>query len=101
MGDALELSYAEIKCSGVSPGHIIEKTLMRSLKSAGSLTRGTGFEEVQRNIYILSRPACAEVSTSIKELTGTKYFNDQRKSSSNSRVERADTDIDKCIIFFK
>ena len=45
---------------GVSPDHIIEQTFMGSLKSTGGLTQGTGFEEVQRNIYILSRSACAE-----------------------------------------
>ena len=38
----------------VSPDHITERTLMQSLKSTGSLTRRAGYEEVQRNIYILS-----------------------------------------------
>ena len=69
----------------VSPDHVIEQTLMRSLKSAGGFTRGTGFEDVQRHIYVLPRPSCAEVSTSIEELTDTKYISsDQHKSSSNS-----------------
>ena len=80
----------------VSPDHIIEQTLIRSLKSTGSLTRRTGFEEVQHNIYTLSRLACVEVSTSIEELAGAKYVSsNQRKSSSNSNVERGNTDIDK------
>ena len=59
---------------GVSSDHIIEETLMKSLKSTGSVTRGKGIEEVQCNIYNLSQPACAKVSTSIEELTGTKHI---------------------------
>ena len=59
---------------GVSSGHITEEILMQSLKSTGSVTRGKGIEEVQCNIYNLSQPACAKVSTSIEELTGTKHI---------------------------
>ena len=69
---------------------------MRSLKPTGGLTRGTAFEKVQRNIYILSRQACTEISTSIELLTGTKYiYSDQQKSPSNSRFEHDNIDIDK------
>ena len=43
-----------------------------------------------------------QVCTLIEELTGTKYISsNQHKSSSNSRAERDNTDIDKLIIFFK
>ena len=59
---------------GASSDHIIEETLMQSLKSTGSVTRGKGIEEVQCNIYNLSQPACAKVSTSIEELTETKHI---------------------------
>ena len=47
---------------------------MQSLKSTGTVTRGKGIEEVQCNIYNLSQPACAKVSTLIEELTGTKHI---------------------------
>ena len=46
---------------------------MRILKSGGA-----GFEEVQCNIYILSRPACAEVSTSLQELTNIRSISNDR-----------------------
>ena len=59
---------------GVSPDNTIEKTLMWSLKSTGGLKRGTWFEEIQCNIYILSWPACAEVSTSIENSQEQKTF---------------------------
>ena len=69
---------------------------MRSLKPTGGLTRGTAFEKVQRSIYILSRQACTEISTSIALLTGTKYiYSDQQNSPSNSRLEHDNIDIDK------
>ena len=69
---------------------------MRSLKPTGGLTRGTAFEKVQRNIYILSRQACTEISTSIELLTGTKYISSHRqKSPINSRLEHDNIDIDK------
>ena len=45
---------------GASSDHIIEETLMQSLKSTGSVTRGKGIEEIQCNIYNLSPPACAQ-----------------------------------------
>ena len=75
---------------------------MLSLKSTGGLTRRTGFEEIQHSIYILSRPASAEVSTSIQELIDTNDISsDQHKSSSNSRAERDNIDIDKLIYSLK
>ena len=63
---------------GVSSDHITEEILMQSLKSTGSVTRGKGIEEVQCNIYNLSQPACAKVSTSIEELTGTKHISSDK-----------------------
>ena len=58
---------------GLSPDLAIEQTLMRNLKSTGGLTRGTAFKVVQRNAYLFSRPACAEISAAVKELTGKLY----------------------------
>ena len=59
---------------------VIEQTLMRSLKSTGELTRGTGFNDSQRNVNIFSRPACAEVSTAMQDFTGAKFVSsDQHK----------------------
>ena len=56
-----------------SPDLIIEQCLMRTLKTAGALTRGRGFTETQRLIWVLSMPACAEVSKSMQQLTGVKF----------------------------
>ena len=46
--------------AGLSTDLVIEQVLMRSLATSGSLTRGRGFTEQQRLIWLLSMPACAE-----------------------------------------
>ncbi len=46
---------------------------MRSLKTSGGLTRGRGMTEHQRLLWLLSRPACAEVNQAMQELTKVNY----------------------------
>ena len=38
---------------------IIERVLMRSLKTNGGLTRGAGMSEITRAIWLLSNPICS------------------------------------------
>lgn len=45
--------------AGLSTDLVIEQVLMRSLKTSGGLTRGRGFTEQQRLIWLLSMSACA------------------------------------------
>ena len=49
-------------CAGLSTDLVIEQVLMLSLKTSGGLTRGRGFTEQQRLIWLLSIPACAETN---------------------------------------
>ena len=74
-------------------------------RSCSPHTRRTEFDNyiyIDNNIYILSRPACAEVSTWTEKLTGTKHiFSDQQKLSCNSRVKYDNMNIDKLTNFFK
>ena len=87
--------------SGLSPDLVIEQTLMRSLKSTGGLTRGTGFKEVQRNVYLYSRAPCAEISDAIEEFTGKKYStSNQHREMSASRQSRDSEDYNNLICFF-
>ena len=44
---------------GLSVDMIIEQVLMRSLKTTGVLTRGSGITESQRLVWLLSTPASA------------------------------------------
>ncbi len=56
--------------SGVFTDLYIEQVLMTSIKSSASLTRGRGFSETTRLLFLLSRPVCAEVSQSIFDIAG-------------------------------
>ena len=46
--------------AGLSCDFVIEQILMRSLKSTGGLTRGSGMTEDMRNLWTSSAPATSE-----------------------------------------
>ena len=48
--------------AGLSTYLIIEQVLMRSVKTHGGLTRGRGMTEIQRLVWVLPMPACANVN---------------------------------------
>ena len=74
--------------AGLSTHLVIEQVLMRSLKTSGVLTRGRGFTEQQRLIWLLSILACAETNWAMKELTGMKPNFEQNKDMSKARQKR-------------
>ena len=75
---------------------VIEQVLMRSLKSTGGLTRGSGMTAVQRAIWILSKPICSKYGLIMAENTGVLYTsNEQHQSATKSRVTRDKLDTDK------
>ena len=43
---------------------------MAGLKSSGRLTRGRGFNESTRSLFLLSRPICSEISQSAFKIAG-------------------------------
>ena len=50
--------------------------------------------ELQRNIWVLSRPACAQVNGTMQNLTGVHHkSSEQIKDLSNSRIERDFNDL--------
>ncbi|KAJ8877600.1 hypothetical protein PR048_022055 [Dryococelus australis] len=46
---------------------------MRSLKSTGGLTRGRSMIDMQRLIWLLSMPTCAQINECMQDLTGLTY----------------------------
>ena len=71
---------------GLSTDLVIEQVLMRSLKTSSGLTRGRGMTERQRVIWLLSMPACTEMSRAMLELTGVSYSTgEQNKDMTKSR----------------
>ena len=88
--------------SGLSHDLMIEQTLRRSLKSTGGLTRGTGFKDMQRNVYLYSRAPCAKISAAIEEFTGKKNTTRNKHNEMNNSCKTRDTnDYLKLICFFQ
>ena len=84
--------------AGLSTDLVIEQCLMRSLKSTGGLTRGSGMTERQRLTWLLSMPACAETNLAMQELTGIKYnSSEQNKDMTKSRQTRDMSDTVKVL----
>ena len=82
--------------ASVSPDQEIEQTLMRSL---GGQTRETGFDTAQRNVFLFSRLACAEISSAMTNFTGVKFVSsEQHKEASDSGIQ--ETKISKLCVNF-
>lgn len=65
------------------------QVLMRSLKSSGGLTRGTGFGEVQRTIWLKSMPTCAAMNDAMQHFTHKALeTSEQHKEIGLSRQKR-------------
>ena len=71
--------------AGLSTDLVTEQVLMRSVKSAGGLTRGRGMGDSQRTQWLLSMPACADMNSAMQELTGLVF------STSDQHVEAGET----------
>ena len=84
--------------AGLSTDLIIEQVLMRSIKTSGGLTRGRGMTEVQRLVWLLSMPACAEIHSSMQELTQVNCDkSEQNKDSTKARMTRDAEDTHKVL----
>ncbi len=85
-----------------SPTIFIEQVLIAGIKSTGGgLTRGRGFNESTRLLFLLSRPACAEVSQSIFEIAGfSSNTGDGHRDMAASRIRRDMSDIQKLLQVF-
>ncbi len=81
--------------AGLSSDHLIEQTLMRSLKSTGGLTRGSGMTEDQRNMWTLSAPVTSEYNSAMQEFTDLTYATSpQHQESTQARIKRDASDIE-------
>ena len=86
--------------SGLSPDVVIEQCLMRSHKTTGGLPRGMGFSETQRLLWVLSMPACAEINSSMQQLTNVKYStSEQHKEVTYARVTRDAKDTQEVLLY--
>jgi hypothetical protein len=80
--------------AGLSTDLTIEQVLMRSVKTAGGLTRGRGIGESQRALWLLSMPSCAEVNQAMQEVTDAGFYtSEQHKEETKARQERDQKDV--------
>ena len=79
--------------AGLSTDLVIEQTLMRSLKSHGGLTHGSGMTENVRTTWVLNMHKFADIHQAMVQLTNIdKQKHDQHVDMSNSRVLRDHTE---------
>ena len=86
--------------AGLSTDLVIEQVLMRSVKTTGGLTRGKGMSEMQRLVWLLSMPACAEINGAMQALTGASYVtSEQHKDCGEARQQRDYADMKKIMSY--
>ena len=82
--------------AGLSSDLAIKQTLMRSLKSTGGLTRGSGMTEDMRNLWTLSAPVTSEYNSAMKDFTDLTYITSpQHKDLTEARIKRDGSDLEK------
>ena len=82
--------------AGLSSDLVIEQTLMRSLKSTGGLTRGSGMPEDMRNLWTLYVPVTSECNIAMQDFTSLTYTTSpQHKDAKEARLKRDASDIEE------
>lgn len=82
--------------AGLGSDLVIEQTLMRSLKSTGGLTRGSGMTEEQRALWTMSSPVSSEYNIALQDFNNHSFTtNEQHKEGTEARMKRDQSDLEK------
>ncbi|XP_073423248.1 uncharacterized protein [Dendrobates tinctorius] len=82
--------------AGLGCDLVIEQALMRSLKTAGGLTRGSGMSEHQRALWTLSVPVSSSYGDAMQGFTRQSFVtSEQHKEARTSRTRRDLEDLEK------
>ncbi|KAG7164291.1 hypothetical protein Hamer_G003443 [Homarus americanus] len=82
--------------AGLSSDLVIEQTLMRSLKSSGGLTHGSGMTEEMRALWTMSIPITSEYNNAMQEFNDLTYTaSEQHRESTEARMKRDHSDLEK------
>jgi hypothetical protein len=82
--------------AGLGSDLVIEQTLMKSLKSTGGLTRGSGMSDEQRALWVLSSPVCSEYNHAMEDFNKRAFSTSvQHKEMSGARMKRDQADLAK------
>lgn len=80
--------------AGIWTDLAIEQTLMRSIKSRGGLTRGSGMTESVRLVWVSTLHECSTVRQAMNVVTGAvQKTSEQHVELSSSRVRRDNEDL--------
>ena len=80
----------------------IEQIMMRTIKSRGGLTRGRGFTESVRILWVYSMHKCASMHQSRSELTGLKQTtSEQHVDMGRTRIKRNFNDLSAMVSWIK
>jgi len=80
--------------AGLRSDLVIVQALMRSLKSTGGLTRGSGMTEDMRNLWTLSAPLTSEYNSAMQDFTDLAYITSpQHKDLTEARITRDASDL--------
>ena len=82
--------------AGLSSDLVIEQTLMRSLKTSGGLTHGSGMNEEKRSLLTISMPVTAMYNIAMQDFNNLTYTTSgQHKKTTDARLNRGIHDLAK------
>ena len=82
--------------AGLGSDLVIEQVLMRSIKSRGGLTRGSGLTEIQQATWLQSMPVCCLYNLTMLEYSRVSFeTSEQHKEVGESRRSRDISDFQK------
>ena len=82
--------------AGISSDLVIEQTLMRSLKTSGGLTNGSGINEEQRSLWTMFMPVTAMYNMAMQDWNNLTYTtSDEHKETTDARLNRDIHDLAK------
>ena len=87
--------------SAVSPDLCIEQTLMASLKGASGLTRGRSLSEINRLVWVLSRPFVLTIDSKLREMAKVRFRSSEQhitiKTTLPSRMKKYERDVEALV----
>ena len=83
--------------AGLSTDLLIEQIMMRTIKGRGGLTRGRGFDESVRSVWVHTLHQCASIHLSMTTLTGLQTGAQEHGDIGFSRSKRDCSDLKKIL----
>ena len=79
--------------AGLGSNFVIKQTLMRSLKSQGGLTQGSGMSKHQRTVWAMSSTVSSLYNLAMQDLTKRSYITNEQQKLLASRLKRDEIDL--------